>query len=230
MTHFSMAAWADFARGLITEGEVRIMEAHLGGNCADCKDIALFWNKVSTISSRMAGRSAPAAAVRLAKAIFPVNRTVPKRFIRIAAELIFDSRVTPALAGMRSGWQVGWQCVYRAGESIIDLRIEPGYNASRAALIGQVSNPSVPGDKLSDITVQLKSGRAVVAETRTNRYGEFQFEYVQQPRLQLCFILDGGSRRIQVPMKKIASHKALTDQSPLGPVPARKRQGTGSSS
>jgi hypothetical protein len=83
---------------------------------------------------------------------------------------------------------------------------------------------------LSDITVQLKSGRAVVAETRTNRYGEFQFEYVQQPRLQLCLILDGGSRRIQVPMKKIMSEKAAAaDQSYLGPVPARKRQGTGSS-
>ena len=49
--------------------------------------------------------------------------------------------------------------------------------------------------------VQLKSGKVVVAETVSNRFGEFQMEYEQQSRLKLCIDLQ-DSKNIQVPLKK----------------------------
>ena len=49
-----------------------------------------------------------------------------------------------------------------------------------------------------------------MAETRSNRFGEFQMEYDQQSRLQLWIYLDGGARRIVAPLRKIAA------QSPSG--------------
>jgi hypothetical protein len=49
----------------------------------------------------------------------------------------------------------------------------------------------------------LKSGTRVVAETLSNRFGEFQLEYEQQPRLKLVVHL-AGSRSIQVPLKKLS--------------------------
>ena len=149
---------------------------------------------------------------------------------RIVAELIFDSSRAPAMAGMRSTGQVGWQCVYRAGDCILDVRIEPELYTSRAALIGQVSHQAACVDQLSDLTVRLKSGRVVVAETRSNQYGEFQFEYEQQPRMQLRILLDGGSRCIQVPLKKIAlARPASADNLHLATFGGKKRQGAGSS-
>jgi hypothetical protein len=45
----------------------------------------------------------------------------------------------------------------------------------------------------------------VVAETRSNRFGEFQMEYEQQKRLQLCVFLEAGSKCIQVPVKRLAA-------------------------
>src|ERR1044071_5541799 len=106
MKHFSVAAWADFERGLASEDEVGAMGAHLG-SCADCKDIARFLNKMATFSRRMAGESVPAAAVRLAKSIFPSRTAKSKKIRPILAQLIFDSRISPALAGTRSTWKVG---------------------------------------------------------------------------------------------------------------------------
>ena len=46
-----------------------------------------------------------------------------------------------------------------------------------------------------------------MAETRSNRFGEFQMEYLQQGKLQLCIYLDGGRKCIQVPFKRLASDK-----------------------
>jgi hypothetical protein len=107
---------------------------------------------------------------------------------------------------------VGWQALYRAGDCSLDLRIEPELHSSRAAVIGQISNHVLPGDRMEGIAVYVKSGRVVVAETRSNEFGEFQMEYEQQGRLQLCVDLENGSKRFQVPLKKFASEKLASLQ------------------
>lgn len=227
MTHFGLAAWADLARGLVSEDEVGPMRAHLASGCADCQDIAQFLTKMATVSRRLAGGSVPPAATRFAMSIFPIRFAEPRRLARIVAELIFDSRTAPAPAGTRSTWHVGWQCVYRAGDCLLDLRIEPELSTSRAAVIGQISNQAVPGNKLSGLTVRLKSGRFTVAETHSNQFGEFQLEYEQQTRLQLCVYMDGDSSCIQVPLKRFAPDKpGLADHLNLQAIPGRRRDRT----
>jgi hypothetical protein len=62
---------------------------------------------------------------------------------------------------------------------------------------------------MENVPVYLKSGKSVVAETRSNRFGEFQMEYEQQGRLQLCVYLEDGSKCFQVPLKKFAADKSL---------------------
>jgi hypothetical protein len=140
--------------------------------------------------------------------------------------LIYDSFLVPAPAGIRASWQVGWQGLYRAGDCSLDLRIEPELQSSRAAVIGQISNHTVPETQMADIPVCLRSGRLVVAETVSNRFGEFQMEYEQQGRLQLCLHLDGGARRIQVPLKKlVADNQAGKHRLNIGTASGRKRPG-----
>jgi hypothetical protein len=52
--------------------------------------------------------------------------------------------------------------------------------------------------------VCLRSGKQVVAETVSNRFGEFQMEYDQQAKLKLCISLR-DSKTIEVPLRKITS-------------------------
>jgi hypothetical protein len=87
--------------------------------------------------------------------------------------------------------------------------VEPELSSTRAAVIGQISNHIVPEHQMENIPVCVKSGKSVVAETRSNRFGEFQMEYEQQGRLQLCVYLDEGSKCFQVALKKFAAEKPL---------------------
>src|SRR5262249_7111424 len=143
---------------------------------------------------------------RRALSVFPVQAPQPpKRSFRLAAQLIYDSFLVPAPAGLRSNWQVGWQGLYHAGDCSLDLRIEPELRSSRASVIGQISNHVTPQNHMVGIPVCVKAGRLVVAETRSNQFGEFQMEYEQQNRLQLCVYLEGGTKSILVPLKKFVS-------------------------
>jgi hypothetical protein len=170
----------------------------------------------------MVGREVPESAVRLAQAIFPAQAPPrPKRVARIPVELIFDSFLVPSPVGLRATWQVGWQALYRAGDCSVDLRVEPDLGSSRAAVIGQISNHVAPDVEMAGIPVCLKHGKLVLAEARSNRFGEFQMEYEQQGRIQLCIYLSGGSQCIQVPIKKLATDRRSFAGRVNGGAPAR---------
>lgn len=208
MKHYGIAQWVDFSRGLVPAVDGAAMQKHLADGCSECEELAEFCSKVSTICQDMATISVPEWVTRNARSIFPARKIeAPRRAFRIPVELIYDSFLVPAPAGLRATWQVGWQALYRAGDCSLDLRVEPELHSSRAAVIGQISNHTVPGNRMEGIPVYVKSGRSVVAETRSNEFGEFQMEYEQQGRLQLCVHLENGARRFQVPLKKFATDK-----------------------
>lgn len=208
MKHFGISQWVDFARGFTAEAEREVMHSHLAEGCGECRDLADFSVSLAGICTAMAKHGAPDWVARKAKAIFPAHAPIQSRKAdRIPVKLIYDSFLVPAPAGLRATWQVGWQALYRAGDCSLDLRIEPELASSRAAIIGQITNHLTPGHEMENIPVVVKSGRMIVAETRSNRFGEFQMEYEQQSRLQLCVYLNDGSKCFQVPLKKFASDR-----------------------
>lgn len=210
MTHYGVSEWVDFARGLMTESDRSAMRNHVAEGCSDCRDLADFTASLNGVCRQMEATPVPDWVVRNAKAIFPVHAvTAPKRAERIPAKLIYDSLLAAEPVGLRATWQVGWQALYRAGDCSLDLRVEPELSSTRAAVIGQISNHIVPSNPMENIPIFLKSGKSVVAETRSNRFGEFQMEYEQQGRLQLCVYLEDGEKCFQVPLKKFASDKSL---------------------
>lgn len=228
MKHYGIAEWVDFARALVPEADRVAMRKHLAGGCSECRQIVDFCEKLGAVCREMVGREVPESAVRLARAIFPSQASPqPKRVVRIPVELIFDSFLVPSPIGLRATWQVGWQALYRAGDCSVDLRVEPDLSSSRAAVIGQISNYVAPEAEMADIPVCLKQGKLVLAEARSNRFGEFQMEYEQQGRIQLCIYLEGGSKCIQVPIKRLAADKRpvagrVNLKAPAGP----KRSGS----
>jgi len=227
MTHFGLSQWVDFARGTASAIDERAMKAHLAEGCGDCGDLANFSASLTNLCESMSEYAAPAQVVRNAKAIFPSAAPAqPKRALRIAAQLVYDSFLVPAPAGLRATWQVGWQALYRAGDCSLDLRIEPELASTRAAVIGQINNHTTPRETISNVPICLKSGRTVVAETRSNGFGEFQIEYDQQPRLQLCVYLEDGSKCFQVPLKKFAAERnAGAERLGLGSGQSKSKQG-----
>jgi len=203
--HYSIDQWADFTRGILADVVRREMQTHLDDGCAKCRELSDFTSRLTETCTSLTKDPVPDYMVRLARAIFPVRmQDRPKRGNRIPIELIFDSFLVPSPAGLRSTWQVGWQGLYRAGDCSVDVRIEPELKSQRAAVIGQITNHVVPDSQMGNLPVCLRAGKQVVAETLSNRFGEFQMEYDQQAKLQLCIGLH-DSKTIQVPLKKFTS-------------------------
>jgi hypothetical protein len=213
MKHYGIIEWVDFARGVTPAGDSPAMREHLASGCPDCRQLAEFCRKLALVSSGRALQTVPDPVLQQAREMFPVRPSAPaRRPFRIPLELVYDSLLVPAPAGLRSSWQVGWQALYRAGDCSLDLRVEPELHSTRAAIIGQVSSHLAPEREMGDLPVCLKSGKLVVAETRSNRFGEFQMEYQQQKRLQLCVSLEGGRKTIQVPVKSLATDTAVGER------------------
>jgi hypothetical protein len=207
MKHYAIDQWTDFSRGLTPASECLLMEEHLAGGCARCQTLAEFSRKLAVTSRSLTTVQVPESAVRLARAIFPVRmQDRPKRGNRLPIELIFDSFLVPQAVGMRAAWQVGWQGLYRAGDCSVDLRIEPELISSRAAVIGQIANHAQPGERMENLAISLKAGNVVVAETVSNRFGEFQMEYEQRTKLKLRIVLK-DARSIEVPLKKFTAEQ-----------------------
>jgi hypothetical protein len=219
MKHYGITVWVDHTRGLLPEDLKVEMTSHLEDGCPECQELADFCARLGSVCNELAAMEVPEWLTRNARAIFPVQHPEPRRrAIRIPVELIYDSFLAPAPAGLRATWQTGWQALYRAGDCSLDLRVEPELHSSRAAVIGQISNHAAPGSRMEGIAVYLKAGRSVVAETRSNAFGEFQLEYQQQARLQLCVDIDNGSKRFQLPLKKLASDRTTGGDSPALPA------------
>jgi len=203
MNHYAIDQWVDFTRGLLGIEIHTEMDAHLRSGCQQCRQLADFTAQLSVAFAGLATDAVPESAVRLARAIFPVRvPDQPKRGGRLPVEVVFDSYLAHAPGGLRAGRPQPWQGLYRAGDCSVDLRIEPELMSSRAAVVGQIASHILPEFELADLPVGLRSGDVLIAETRSNRFGEFQLEYDQQSRLKLRIDLR-DSKSIQLPLKKV---------------------------
>ena len=205
MKHYGVREWVDFARRVGALAEQVAMASHLEEGCDECGQLARFCQQLAGVASVMSRERVPEKVTRCARAIFPARQASGwKRAIRVPVELVYDSFLVPIPVGLRASWQVGWQAMYRAGDCSVDLRIDPDARSSRATLTGQVSSHVLPNRPMRDIPVCLRSGKRTVAETLSNQFGEFQLEYDQKGQLELCIELDGRSRRILAPLRRIA--------------------------
>lgn len=210
MKHYGIIQWVDFAKDVATGEEQAGMDQHLASGCVECRRLLEFCSTVYEVGRNTAPVAVPDWVVRRAKAAMPVRAAQnARRWFFVPVELIYDSFLAPAPAGLRASWQVGWQGLYDTAECSLDLRIEPELKSSRAALIGQITNRTAPRLEMESVPVCLKLGKQVIAETVSNRFGEFQMEYEQQGRLHLCVYLEGGTKCIQVPLRKLAADYPL---------------------
>jgi hypothetical protein len=204
MKDYTIAEWIDFSRGVTDENEAVRMRAHLT-ECAECRKVLEFCRKLAQTCGALAASAVPASSERLAMAILPRPAApIPRRRFRIPLELVFDSFAAPVPAGLRSSWELGFQALYQGGDYSLDFRVEPGPPQGRATVIGQVLNRKTPGADMGGCGIYLKAGKAVIAQTLSNRFGEFQMEYGERKGLRLNVELADG-HELEAPLRRLVS-------------------------
>jgi len=215
VNHFNFPDWTDFTRGLLPDLQRQRMQRHLD-DCEDCRHTAGLLDRLVTACRGMHSAEPSETVMARARGIFPTPATTPKRLARLVATLVYDSLLAPQPVGLRTGVEVAWQSAYQAGDYALDLRIEPEARGSRVALVGQLSLPAVPESLVENVPVFVYAGKRIVAQTFSNRFGEFQMEYQQERavRFRLRIHVDNGTRSILVPLKKVGNFKIITNRRP----------------
>jgi hypothetical protein len=173
--HFTDEVWLDFVRQLPVADEVELRN-HLNQQCPVCLKSHALWLRVASASVREPEYSPPESQVRSIKAAFGLKRSLPLlRQLAQAAQLVFDSWSEPLPAGVRGGPGSVRRMLHKAGEFLIDLRIETTHGKSL------VSGQILHADKAEAATigtgvVLVDEPEQIVKQTIADSLGEFQFE------------------------------------------------------
>jgi hypothetical protein len=204
MRHFSEQAWADFVRG-INNSERGEMETHLASGCNDCAAERGTWKQLNAMALRESTYAAPESAVRMVKLEFSTQRLkLDQGKPPVLANLVFDTFVKPALAGVRSSVAAAArQMVFEADGFAVDLRFDSAASSERIFLIGQVLDKRIPRAPLEDTVVILWTDKGLaIAETKANAFGEFSLELERQNNLRLSIEVLGHTR-IRIPLANL---------------------------
>jgi hypothetical protein len=110
-----------------------------------------------------------------------------------------DSLWRPVVAGVRSASSVPRQVVYRAGEIVIEMQLEPVPHTDRVNIAGQVSRTAAQDIGLAEISVIVSTPSATLARAATNCFGEFQLGFVPEKNLRISFgVVDG--KELSIPL------------------------------
>jgi hypothetical protein len=178
MAHYSSQNWIDFARNLVSPEDAAAMTTHLKSGCDSCAKEKETWSKLAGFAKTEAQYEPPANVVNMAMALMQTPKPEKGLRFREIAELVFDSLLSPQLAGVRSAAGIGSrQLLYRAGEVMIDVRFEASDENERFALTGQVFRNQGSKVGMTRVPISLISGKNELARTSTNQFGEFYLEH-----------------------------------------------------
>lgn len=220
--HLEVEEAVDIATGVASATLRARITRHLATGCARCQETLDWAGQVARTARESLEIDVPDAVVRQAVAAFATHRPAarPSFARRLLATLVFDSAMEPALAGVRSGKGTTRQMMYRAGEFLVDLRVDFDRGQRLASLVGQVAAQGIdtrsPG--VSFGSAQLTSRNTVVAESGINEFGEFQFECRPESRLRLKIPLMAGPEAgtIEVPLAALMEPGSKPAKSPRG--------------
>jgi hypothetical protein len=194
MTHFPPSDWVDLVHQKVLPAREALMKEHLERACVECQQAMEFWKRVQAIGMNEALRTPPADVVAAAKASFkaPMERT-PWSAMSAFAELVFDSALQPAMAGVRSGAAGARRMLYRSGRHSVDLSIERSADA-KMMLIGQVLDSSAPTPEMPGVQVRLSQKEKVLSITETSKTGVFWLQCESDDDLEIALSLEHEKR------------------------------------
>ena len=198
--------WAATGGRIVTTlaNEIR---AHLSSGCDPCEDGVAMWTSVLELAKQEASFEPPVEVLKIASALFAQLRPQERKFgpIRVA-ELLFDSFRNPLPAGVRSLERAARHLSYKVADFFVDVRIEEQPSGGQASVVGQLlHHPDASAFSLEGLPVVLTSGRATLAETTTNQFGEFMFEMDSERENHLAIAV-GDEFALVVPLGRRRGH------------------------
>lgn len=180
MSHYPDEVWTDWARGVAEPALRTEIRDHVASGCAECRYALETWESVADVARRDLDYEPPRDVLQSVVALYqnfePLRSPASSRAGQVA-ELFFDSFRSPLPQGVRSLERASRHLSYKAGSFFIDVRIEEANASGLASVIGQLMHhPDAASMSLEGLVVVLTSGRSTLAETTTNRFGEFAFE------------------------------------------------------
>jgi len=196
-TRIPFETLADLVDGCLSESEAAEVRRQLAD--ADPPTQAdLAWLQALASFRRPMPLEAPPERVRQAlRAHFrrwAEGRRRPGLFQRLVAQLTFDSRLQPALIGIRSRPTEPGQLLYTTDQMDIELHLLPA-GPDRVRILGQAL-PRDPDLDVADCSVQLLAGEREIGLTATNELGEFTFEAI--PRSDYTLVLVTEEEEIEL--------------------------------
>jgi hypothetical protein len=177
MKHFSLEDWADFANNTVGAAKRSLMERHLEVGCAACAGVLARWTHLKSFVAQEGDNYPPEGAVQAVKKAFRSlgPRPAPNS-VKVFATLVFDSFQTPALAGVRGAAVGTRRLLYEASGVSIELSVDSLSATGDVLLTGQVVHPGDEATGICEVPVQLLHGRKTIAQTQTNKFGEFHLK------------------------------------------------------
>jgi hypothetical protein len=176
--HYSDEDWADFARNITDSDRRTSMQRHLEQGCPVCAELHDRLRAVQTIAAADGQYEPPAGTVRQAKALYEFNASAgPFARALETVKLLFDSQFAPLPAGVRSSRGGPRKLLFASGDLVINLEIATARTPQHTEIIGEVTAPShLSARRVSQPVVLTRKGLSV-ANTATNKRGEFQLEF-----------------------------------------------------
>src|SRR5262245_25343926 len=100
------------------------MASHLSSRCAGCQQIVKGLRGVALTARGELAYEAPESAVRLAQAIYSLQRPDSASLPRLIARLVHDSARAPLPAGIRAQNSLSRHALFEAGSYYLDLQLE----------------------------------------------------------------------------------------------------------
>jgi hypothetical protein len=201
--HYATEDWVNFARQQAPPEQHSAMQRHLDDGCEKCSRIVSLWTRVNQVASREPLAEPPASAVRhIERAFSLMSKSEQAKSSWQVLRLTFDSLWQPALAGVRSTGSTGQRVIFSSGGIRVDMHLEPEPKSERMLVTGQIIRIKHQTETLPSVTVTVSSEVGKLAGSTTNRHGEFQVNFVQEPGLQISFAIP-GERLFVVPLESL---------------------------
>jgi hypothetical protein len=99
-----------------------------------------------------------------------------RKSLSVIATLVFDSLQTPSPAGVRGAAMGTRHLLYEATGVSIALNLDSLSATGDVLLTGQVLCPGEETSGICEVPVHLLHGRKSIAQTQTNKFGEFHLK------------------------------------------------------
>jgi hypothetical protein len=189
MLQFETFEWIEIRSQLASDDRRKQMEPNLASDRKEHTETETLWQKVAKAAAAEASYQPPPQKVRAVKSAFTMNGPASKRRETGGIlQLLYDSFLQPALAGVRSGSMRIRQMLYRADPYQIDFQVELEPEQNRIVVTGQLLDLSHPEMVGRDVEVTISDGRDSVANTMTNQFGEFRGEVKNSGNLEITLV------------------------------------------